>query len=200
MTALSLRNFSYEALSSPLTSGSTPSTVPPIAEIRCWRLLSEAASSTQGWHHDAQKFSTTTWPRRSERCMVLPFIVNVKSLGGWPWTLGSPSRYAGDTNTTIRAMTKSAMRPVMSFCFKSADSRFYNNNASAKFLRAPSRAARGLDSHLFPAIISRQAEPVPAALKALRTGSLRESFGVLSDPIRSKVRRSQRQVQLRERA
>ena len=83
----SRKNFSYAAASS---STLTPSTITPRPAI-CWcSRSSDGISSTQGAHHVAQKFSTTTRPRRSASFAGFSSSVNAKPGARLPARLGSP--------------------------------------------------------------------------------------------------------------
>src|SRR5438270_11738356 len=59
----------------------------------------------QGGHQLAQKFSTTTLPRRSLRCPALPRISVGKSCARFPATEGSPCRYIGRARITKTSAT-----------------------------------------------------------------------------------------------
>src|SRR5215469_15007329 len=63
------------------TSTLTPSTTTPFAANWRWNAFKDGTSSTQGAHHVAQKFNTSSLPPKSEGLIVRPRSVTIEKLG-----------------------------------------------------------------------------------------------------------------------
>src|SRR5271156_2215092 len=83
----SFRNLAYASGSSSMLP---PSTTPFRELMYCCKRIIDGVSFTHGGHHEAQKFSTTTLPLKSESCSVLPAISAAKLSADFPAIEASP--------------------------------------------------------------------------------------------------------------